>query len=82
MIVALWAHADYDSYTGQEKLTKLQAHMAEVRQRLLGSSSRDKSVTGLPPNYLADLKVEEKELIAQLRTGGRMVSNNVEFGID
>lgn len=80
--MALWAYADYDSYTGQEKLTKLQAHMAEVRQRLLGTSSRMSAVTALPPNYLENLKREERELIAQLKTSGRMVSNNIKFEID
>ncbi len=77
--MALWAYADYDSYTGQEKLDRLRGHMAEVRQRLLGTSSRGSAVTALPPNYLQDLKAEETKLVAELNAGGRLVSNNVKF---
>lgn len=80
--MALWQYADYDSYTGAEKLEKLRAHLAEVRQRLLGTSSRGHAVTALPPNYLENLKSEETALAAELRTGGRMASNNVKFELD
>lgn len=74
-------YADYDSYTGAEKLSKLRSHMAEVRQFLLGMSSRSKSVTPLPPNYLQNLKAEEDKLVAQSQST-RMQSNNARFGQD
>lgn len=74
----VFLYADYDSYSGAEKLSRLRQHMAEVRQHLLGMSTRGNSVTPLPPNYLRDLKTEEAQLVAQSQLV-RMQSNKAKF---
>lgn len=77
--MALFEFADYTQYDGDERLTRLQKHITEVSQHILGTSARSKSVTPVPPSYLQQLKSEEQQLINR-RDTRNFARNHATFG--
>ena len=77
--MALFEFADYTQYDGEERLTRLQKHITEVSQHVLGTTARSKSVTAVPPDYLNQLKLEEQQLINR-RDTRNFARNVVQFG--
>lgn len=79
--MATWVYADWITYDGTDRLTRLRLHIAEVSQRTMGTSARGNSVTTVDPQYLASLQREEQRL-TERRDFNAAARNRAKFSRD
>lgn len=77
--MAVWTYADYITLDGSDRLTRLRLHIQEVSQHVMGTATRNKSVSAADTNYIAALKREEREL-ADRRDVRDFARNHARFG--
>lgn len=77
--MATWLYADYVTLDGAERLTRLRLHIAEVSQRVMGTTSRAAGVTAVDTNYLQSLRAEEQRLTDRRDTRA-FARNKAKFG--
>lgn len=65
-----WQYADWITLDGEERLTRLRLHIAEVSQRVMGTNSRSAGITAVDTNYLSNLQTEERRLTDRRDTRG------------
>jgi hypothetical protein len=72
-VASTWTYSDYVTLTGSAKRDRLALHVQEVSDSLAGGSYSVEGLSVSRPNdaYLAHIKVELRELDAQL--GGNRV---------
>ena len=79
--MATWAYADWITYDGADRLTRLRLHIAEVSQRTMGTSARGNSVTTVDPQYLQGLLKEESKLTERQNVNS-YARNRAQFSRD